>query len=99
MSGMIGMALRETETGVDFSRVRALIIILVDVMLAVALVLLLQVDRLINSTLYGYGLTFDIAWAQPYWTMLRTSLVLIYVAIIAISLVELLYPYFQKKRQ
>ena len=96
---MIGLASRKTESGVDFSSVRALIIILVDVMLAVALILLLQVDRLINSTLYDYGLTFDIAWAQPYWTMLRTSLVLIYSALITMSLVELLYPYFRKKRQ
>jgi hypothetical protein len=92
------MAGRKTAFGVDFSRVRALIVFLVDAMLAVALVLLLLVDRLVNVTLYGYGLTFDVAWAQPYWTMLRTSLVLIVLAIMAISLIELPFPSFQKKR-
>jgi hypothetical protein len=85
--------------GTDFSKIRALIILSVDVVLIVALILLLQVDKLVNSTLYGYGLTFSTGWAEPYWTMLRSSLILIVIAIIIISFVELPYPSFEKKRQ
>ncbi len=88
-----------TESSVDFSTIRAVVIIIADIMLAIALVLLLQVDRLVNFTLYDFGLTFSDVWAQPYWAMLRSSLALIGAAFISISLVELLYPYLKKKRQ
>ena len=84
--------------GTDFSKIRALIILSVDVMLVVALVLLFQIDKLVNSTLYGYGLTFSPEWAGPYWMMLRPSLVIIVIAIIVISVVELPYPSFEKKK-
>jgi hypothetical protein len=84
--------------GTDFSKIRALVILCVDVILIVALVLLLQVDKLVNSALYGYGLTFSIEWAEPYWAMLRSSLILIVVAIIVISIVELPYPSFENKK-
>ena len=92
------MAEKKGVFGTDFSKIRALVILLVDIILVVALVLLLQVDKLVNSTLYGYGLTFNSQWAEPYWTMLRSSLILIVIAIIIISVVELPYPSFEKKK-
>ena len=85
--------------GTDFSRIRAIIILSVDVILIVALVLILQIDKLVNTTLYGYGLNFSTGWAEPYWAMLRSSLILIVAAIIIISAVELPYPSFSKERQ
>ncbi len=70
---------------------------LADVMLIVVLVLMLQIDRLVNSTLYSYGLIFSNAWAQPYWLMFRLSLILIVVAIFMITVVELPLPLFEKE--
>jgi hypothetical protein len=62
----------------------------------------IQIDKLVNSTLYNYGLVFSDAWAQPYWLMLRVCMVVIVAAIFLISVVELPYPAFEddeKKRK
>jgi len=77
------------------SRLRVALVILGDVMLLVAVILLLQIDQLVNGTLYSYGLIFSSDWAQPYWLLLRVSLALIVVAILLISVVELPHPAFQ----
>jgi hypothetical protein len=66
-------------------------------MLCVVIVLITQIDRLVNSTLYGYGLVFSDAWAQPYWLMLRVSMVLVVAAVVLISVVELPIPAFEEK--
>jgi hypothetical protein len=66
-------------------------------MLFVALVLIVQIDRLVHGTLYNYGLVFDEGWAQPYWLMFRVSVGLIVAAIFLISVVELPYPAFEEK--
>jgi hypothetical protein len=92
------MTERKNMFGLEPSKIRALVILFVDLLLVVALVLLFQVDKLVNGTLYDYGLTFSAVWAEPYWAMLRSSLVLIVIAIIVISVVELPYPSFQKQR-
>jgi uncharacterized membrane protein len=84
--------------GTNFWRIRALIILFVDIILIVALVLMLQIDTLVNTTLYNYGLTFNAAWAGPYWAMLRSSLVLIVVAIIMISMLELAFASFESEK-
>lgn len=68
-------------------------------MLVATVVLLLEIDKLVNGTLYGYGLVFSYDWAQPYWLMFRLSLALIVVAVILISLVELPYPAFEEKTE
>ena len=65
-------------------------------MLFIAVILLLQIDQLVNSTLYSYGLVFSNDWAQPYWMFLRVGLVLIVVAIFLISVVELPNPAFEE---
>jgi hypothetical protein len=78
------------------SRLRVALVILGDVMLLVAVILLLLIDQLVNGTLYSYGLVFSNDWAQPYWLLLRVSLVLIVVAILLISVVELPHPPFQE---
>jgi hypothetical protein len=64
-------------------------------MLFTVLVLIVQIDRIVNGTLYEYGLVFSDNWAQPYWLMFRLSLVMIVAAILLISVVELPYPAFE----
>ena len=78
------------------SRLRIALVILGDVMLFIAVIFLLQIDQLVNSTLYGYGLVFSNDWAQPYWLLMRVSLALIVVAVFLISMVELPHPVFQE---
>ena len=81
------------------SRIRAAIVVLGDVMLLVALVLLLEIDKIVNGTLYGYGLIFSNEWAQPYWLIFRVSLALIVAAVILISVVELPHPAFEERTE
>ena len=81
------------------SRIRVALVLLGDAMLCVALVLIIQIDKLVNGTLYNFGLIFNDSWAQPYWLMLRTCMVLIVAAVILISVVELPYPAFQDKAE
>jgi hypothetical protein len=78
------------------SRSRAALVVLGDAMLIAVVVLLLEIDKLVNGTLYGYGLVFSYDWAQTYWLLFRVSLVLIVVAVILISLVELPHPAFEE---
>jgi hypothetical protein len=79
------------------SKARVVLVILGDAMLVVAIALLLEIDKLVNGTLYGYGLVFSNDWAQPYWLMFKVTLALIVVAVILISVVELPYPAFEEK--
>ena len=81
------------------SRIRVALVLLGDAMLCVALVLISQIDKLVNGTLYNFGLIFNDSWAQPYWLMLRTCMALIVAAVILISVVELPYPAFQDKAE
>jgi len=81
------------------SKVRAALVVLGDVMLIAVVVLLLEIDKLVNGTLYNYGLVFSYDWAQSYWLLFRLSLTLIIVAIIIISVVELPYPAFREKTE
>ena len=78
------------------SKLRVALVVLGDAMLLFAVILLLQIDQLVNGTLYSYGLVFSSDWAQPYWLLLRVSLALIVVAILLISVVELPHPAFQE---
>jgi hypothetical protein len=79
------------------SKARVALVILGDAMLVVAIILLLEIDKLVNGSLYDYGLVFNDNWAQPYWLMFRVTLALIVVAVILISVVELPYPAFEEK--
>jgi hypothetical protein len=81
------------------AKVRAALVVLGDLMLIAVVALLLEIDKLVNGTLYDYGLMFSYDWAQSYWLLFRLSVVLIVVAIILISVVELPYPAFQEKTE
>ena len=79
------------------SKARVALVVSGDVMLIGAVVLLLEIDKLVNGALYDYGLNFSYDWAQSYWLMFRVTLVLIVAAIILISIVELPHPAFEDK--
>jgi hypothetical protein len=81
------------------SKLRVALVVLGDAMLVAAIVLLLEIDKLVNGTLYSYGLVFSDNWAQPYWLMFRLTLVLIVAAVILISVVELPYPAFEERTE
>jgi hypothetical protein len=81
------------------SRLRVALVVLGDAMLIVAALLLLELDRLVHNTLYGYSLTFSYEWAEPYWLLLRLTIALIVIAIIVISLVEIPHPMFEEKTE
>lgn len=88
-----------SESKVKMSRLRVALVVLGDLLLCVVLFLLVQIDQLVNVTLYQYGLSFSYDWAQPYWFMLRFSMGLIVVAIFVISIVELPYPIFEENAE
>ena len=79
------------------SKARVALVVLGDVMLVAAVMLLLEIDKLINGTLYSYGLVFSYDWVQPYWLMFRVCLILIVVTVVLISLVELPHPAFEEE--
>jgi len=78
-------------------KIRAAIVIVLDVMLSVVLILLFYVDKLVNHTLYAYGLVFSIEWAEPYWIMIRISMALIVLVILILSILDLPYPLLRKE--
>ncbi len=77
------------------SRIRVALVVLCDLMLLAAVVFLLEIDKLVNNTLYWYGLTFSYDWANPYWLLFRVTIALIIIAVVLISLVELPHPAFE----
>jgi hypothetical protein len=79
------------------SKIRLALILMADGMLIAVLVLLLQIDRIVNGTLYSYGLVFSNDWAQPYWLAFRVSLGLLIVVLLLVTIVELPGPIFQKE--
>jgi hypothetical protein len=83
--------------GDNVSKARAALVVLGDAMLIGTVVLLLEIDKLVNGVLYDYGLVFSYDWAHPYWLMFRLSLVLIVIAVILITAVELPHPAFQEE--
>jgi hypothetical protein len=78
-------------------KIRAAIVIVLDAMLIAVLFLLSYIDKLVNGTLYRYGLVFSIEWAEPYWLMMKTSMALIAVAFSILTILELPYPALKKK--
>ena len=81
------------------TKARAAIVIIGDAVLIAVVAVLLEIDKLINGTLYDYGLVFSNDWAQPYWLMFRATVALIVIAVIIISIIELPYPAFEEKTE
>jgi uncharacterized Zn-finger protein len=54
-----------------------------------------MIDAIVNGTLYSYGLQFNIAWAQPYWTYARIFYACQFVSI-ALSVVALFFSFLNR---
>jgi hypothetical protein len=65
-------------------------------LVAGTVVLLLQLDGVVNSTLYSYGLMFNYEWATPYWMFLRLALGLL-CGIIGINAFSFVYVILNRK--
>jgi hypothetical protein len=61
-----------------------LTIIIVIALLFASLALLVSIDRIVNSTLYNYGLQYDTAWASTYQIYFDGAAILIAMSIFAI---------------
>jgi hypothetical protein len=73
-------------------------IIIVVALLFASLALLVAIDRIVNSTLYNYGLKYDTAWASTYQIYFDGAAILIAMSIFAIIL--LAFPnLFEKKER
>ncbi len=81
------------------SGLRVTFVVFVDAILFAVFALLLAIDRIVNNTLYDYGLVFSDNWAQPYWLMLRASMGLTVASIFLISIVELPHSIFDEKTE
>jgi len=73
------------------ARLRAVVVIALDAMLAAVLVLLSYIDKLVHGTLYNYGLVFNAEWAEPYWIMMKASMALIAIVIWILTILDLPY--------
>ena len=68
---------------------------------ATTLYLLNMLDQVIHGQLYNYGLLFDLAWANPYWTLLRIVQILLGViaAVTSLDVVLTVRKYVTVKKQ
>ena len=59
---------------------------------------LTQIDRIVNHTLYSYGLQFSYNWAIPYWTMTTITFAVGWFNIILAVIVQL-YVFLSRRRE
>jgi len=71
--------------------------VFVECVLVFAVLMLLRLDWIVNNVLYGYGLSFSVEWAVPYWVALRACLGLIGLTVIALAVVG--YGSYKKARR
>ena len=65
----------------------------------VALVALLQLDTIVNETLYLYGLNFDMDWAVPYWNTIRTALAMVCLTLIVAIVVQISMVFYRPRKK
>jgi len=61
----------------------------------VSIVELLQLDVIVNKTLYLYELKYSVDWAVPYWNTIRPALVMLFLIII-VAIVLMAATFFVK---
>jgi len=62
----------------------------VDAAIITTILLLWQIDWIVNSFLYHYGLTFSENWARFYWTLLRIILGMLTFAFATVTILGIL---------
>ncbi|MCK4477959.1 hypothetical protein KAU88_05475 [Candidatus Bathyarchaeota archaeon] len=70
--------------------------LMVDGAIIIVIILSLQLDWIVNNTLYYYGLQFSLGWANIYWTTFRMALGLLCFAIVATTIIG--YLSYKKSR-
>lgn len=68
---------------------------------ATALYVLNLLDQIVHGQLYYYGLLFDLAWANPYWTLLRIIQILLglIAALTSVNVIFTVRKYVSVKKQ
>jgi uncharacterized membrane protein YfhO len=61
----------------------------------VSIVELLQLDVIVNKTLYSYGLFFSDDWAVPYWNTIRPTIAMLFL-ILVVAIILLAAMFFVK---
>ena len=61
---------------------------------SVTIIVLFWIDRIVNGTLYWYGLYFSLDWASTYWTMFRIGFVASWLVLITAIVLQV---YFMRK--
>ena len=64
----------------------------------VSMIGLLQIDKIVNSTLYSFGLEFSSYWAQPYWRMTALIFAMGWLNIIAALAFQIYVVTFERKQ-
>ena len=71
--------------------------LMVDGAIIIVIILSLQLDWIINNTLYNYGLQFSLGWANIYWTTFRMALGLLCFTLVATTVIG--YLSYRKARK
>lgn len=53
----------------NVSGITSIVLVLVAISSLISMIALTRIDGIVHRDLYNYGLTFNYAWAIPYWTM------------------------------
>ena len=61
--------------------------LVMDGAIILTIFLLMQLDWIVNNTLYNYGLVFNLDWVMPYRTALRISLGLLGFTLVATTII------------
>lgn len=69
----------------------------VDGAIILVVFLILQLDWIVNHTLYNYGLVFSPDWAMSYWTFVRIIFGLLGFTLVAITVIG--YASYKKTRE
>ena len=68
-------------------KVKGAITVVVEIILFIAIILLLAIDKLVNGTLYNYGLVFSQEWSFQYEVWFNLSIVLLVILMFLIPIV------------
>lgn len=71
--------------------------LIVDGAIIIVIILSLQLDWIINNTLYNYELQFSLGWANIYWTTIRMILGLLCFTLVATTVIG--YLSYKKARK
>jgi len=61
--------------------------LMVDGAIIIVIILSLQLDWIVNNTLYNYELQFSLGWANIYWTTIRMILGLLCFTLVATTVI------------